>query len=259
MISRFYTRCLFGSVLLTLASALPVGCGTAEIRTIQVQGTPAELGVPSVEILNFRGDVRVIVDPKRTEPQIEASFRHDSFVTKPTREQAFKSAPVVASYQRQGGGVVLRIETSPGLAQAENFSTDLVVRMPACAGVVIRTTDGVVVVTGAAGPVDIRNNSSGKKRASITYRTQAPITDPVTLRTNKGNVFFGPGVGSTGQFTLTTETGRVRFSAKLGTLRHVMLSETNTWTGTLNGGENPVLLHSDSGSVEVRLRESASR
>lgn len=259
MKSGFCARCLFGSVLLTLAATIPVGCGSAEIRMIQVQGTPAELGVPSIEIHNFRGDVRVIVDPKQTEPQIKASFRHDSFVTRPTREQAFKSAPVVASYQQQGGEVVLRIETAPGLAQAKNFSTDLVIRMPACAGVVIRTTDGAVVVTGAAGPVDITNSSSGKVRAPITYRTQAAITGPVTLRTNNGNIMFGPGVGSTGRFTLTTETGRVRFSAKLGDLRNVMLSETSTWTGILNGGENPVTLHSDSGSVEVNLRESKAK
>lgn len=250
-----YTRCLFGSALLLFAAAIPVGCGTAEIRTIQVQGTPAELGAVSLEIHNFRGDVRVVVDSTLTEPQIVASFRHDSFVTKPTREQAFKSAPVVASYRQEGGGVVLRIETAPGLVQAENFSTDLVVHMPACAGVVIRTTDGVVVVTGAAGPVDIKNSSSGKIRAPITYRTQAAITWPVTLHTNNGDIFFGPGVGSTGQFTLTTETGRVRFSAKVGEVRNVTLSEISTWTGTLNGGENPVNIHSDSGSVEVRLRE----
>ena len=246
-------------MVLTLTAAIPVGCGTAGTRTIQVQGTPEELGVVSLEIHNFRGDVRVIVDRARTEPRIEASFRHDSFVTKPTREQEFESAPVVASYRQQGGSVVLRIETAPGLAQGENFSTDLVVHMPACAGVVIRTTDGAVVVTGAAGPVDITNSSSGTKRAPITYRTQAPITWPVTLRTNKGNIFFGPGVGSTGRFTLTTETGRVRFSAKFGEIRNVTLSDISTWTGTLNGGENPVNIHSDSGLVEVRLRVPTTR
>ena len=259
MKSGFYTRCLFGPILLTLAAAIPVGCGTAETRTIQVQGTPAELGVVSLEIHNFRGDVLVIVDPKRTDPQLEASFRHDSFVTKPTREREFESAPVVASYRRQDGGVVLHIETAQGVAQGENFSTDLVVHMPACSGVVIRTTDGVVVVTGAAGPVDIENSSSGTNRASITYRTQAAITWPVTLHTNNGDIFFGPGVGSTGRFTLTTETGRVRFSAKVGEVRNVTLSEISTWTGTLNGGENPVNIHSDSGSVEVRLREPITR
>ncbi len=259
MNSGSHTRFLFGFAMLALAAAIPVGCGTAQTRTIQVQGAPAELGVPSLEIHNFRGDVRVVVDPRRTEPEIRASFRNDSFVTKPTREEAFKAAPVVASYQQQAGGVVLRIETTPGLAQRESFSTDLVVLMPACAGVLIRTTDGVVIVTGASGPADITNNSSGKMRASITYRTQEPITDPVTLRTNNGDVFFSPGEGSSGRYALTTLTGRVRFSARFGDIRSVALSQANSWSGILNGGENPVNIHSDSGAVEVRLRKPSTR
>ncbi len=250
---------MFGPLLLALIASIQVGCGSSQTRTILVEGTPAELGAVSIEIHNFRGDVRVLVDPRRTEPRINASFRHDSYVTKPTRNKAYGEAPVVASYQRQGDRIVLRIETAPGIAKSDNFATDLVVRMPSCADVLIRTTDGVVEVVGAAGAVDITNHSSGKKRAPITYRTEAPITRPVSLTTNTGDIFFSPGVDSTGRVHMTTHTGDVRFSAKVGDVRHLRLSETHTWAGTLNRGENPVRLHSDSGSVELRLRKAPTR
>jgi hypothetical protein len=250
---------MFGSLLLAIVAAIPFGCGTSQKRTILVEGTPAELGVVSVEVHNFRGDVRILVDPRRSEPRINASFRHDSYVTKPTREKTFGAAPVVASYQRQGGRIVLRIETAPGIAKSDDFSTDLTIRMPACAGVFIRTTDGHVEVVGAAGAVDIENVSSGKKSTPIIYRTQATIVDPVKLTTNNGDIFFSPGVNSKGRFQLTTRTGSVRFSARVGDVRQLDLSDAKAWVGTLNGGENPVQLHSDSGSVEVRLRKPHER
>lgn len=259
MIALKKLRVLFGLIVVSASTTMLVGCGTAQIRTIAVQGTRANQGPTSVEIHNVRGDVRVIVDPKRTEPRITASFRYDSFVTRLTRERAFRAAPVAASYELRGDGVLLVVRTDAVRGNLPSLATDLTVRIPACADVTIRTAEGDVEVIGANGTVDIVADTNDGRSVSIVYRTDAAITGRVVIRTNSGNILFNPGDGSSGRFVLTSGSGGAEFDVKAGKVSDVVLSSNARWEGVLNGGENSITLHSDDGTVRVKVRRGPGR
>ena len=256
MIALKKLRVRFALMAVSASTTMLVGCGTAQIRTIAVQGTRANQGPTSVEIHNVRGDVRIIVDPKRTEPKITVLFRHDSFVTRITRERDFRAAPVAASYEQREGGVLLKVWTDTVGGNLPSLTTDLTVRIPACADVTIRTVGGDVEVVGANGVVDIVVDTDDGRSASIVYRTDAAITDRVVIRTNSGNILFNPGEGSTGRFVLTSGSGGAEFDVKAGKVSDVVLSDTARWEGVLNGGENSITLHSDNGTVRMKMRRS---
>ena len=256
MIALKKLRVRFALMAVSASTTMLVGCGTAQIRTIAVQGTRANQGPTSVEIHNVRGDVRVIVDPTRTEPKTTVTVRHAWFATPPPRQRPLPPPPAPLSDAPAGGGVLLKVWTDTVGGNLPSLTTDLTVRIPACADVTIRTVGGDVEVVGANGVVDIVVDTDDGRSASIVYRTDAAITDRVVIRTNSGNILFNPGEGSTGRFVLTSGSGGAEFDVKAGKVSDVVLSDTARWEGVLNGGENSITLHSDKGTVRMKLRRS---
>jgi len=250
------TRVPFALAMLACACLIASGCGNPRLRTLSVGGPAAEKEPVAIEIDNLRGDVEIVVNPHR-KPKITGRFKVEGKSTKSQRRAMYREASIDASYDLSGGAPVLRIAAAPsGEPEGVRLFTKLKVRVPACDGVVIRTTDGEVKVFGAEGPVDISAQATPGQETPIAYRGRNARVEPALVTTNSGSILFEFGPGTAAAFDLETIDGEASLSADSGELR-VGTLRPGVWTGVLNGGGPMVRLQTGKGSVRAVERTPA--
>lgn len=232
------------------ALALAAGiCGCASSRS-----TTSEVAVPegthllALDVKNVRGSVEVRVNPRIKGAIIESTAgisTRDDFTPKNDRE-VVDALSVSADLISQGETGVLKIVSSSQRPQAEDQRVDLRITMPRCDGVNIDNRGGLVMVVGASGAHTITN-----REGPVEVRTNTAITDPVTLTTTDGNIYYQVPAGSSGAFDLVTLRGECAFRNEVTDVQKDTYSTREQLSTVLNNGENPVVLRTNEGDARV--------
>jgi hypothetical protein len=128
--------------------------------------------------------------------------------------------------------------------------------VPVIHGATIRNTGGSVELVNLSGPVAVENGVAGSDGGDVSVCTGAPMTERVALQTTKGSVLYQVGPGSTGRFDLSSDKGEAEFSSTMGSVSGVKPEEGH-YRGVLDGGQNPITLHSGKGTVRVQVMPNA--
>jgi hypothetical protein len=245
-----------GMFLTLLATVVLAGCSGASRFDVGIKGPV--LGAdsrPAVDVHNWNGSVRVIVEPGRKQASVWAKVRpvgKDS----PTGSDLADACLIAAESVQQEGHMILRVVSESKLADPDQSAADLVIRLPSCGGVYLRNAGGPVVLRGVGGAVSVENGTGNRPGGRIELRTNVAITDPVTLMTTDGNVHFQAPPNSTGRFDLTTDNGRAALFAHAGVIKTETVTPSR-FVGTLNGGGNLIQLRSGRGRVEAYILDDA--
>ncbi len=244
-------RLLLVSLLLASAPALLSSCGTVSKIDTAEQQIRIEQGTPvAIDIENFNGNVRVVVDPTLTavKPVIKkrVSWHVDQFI----REDAQDAITVRSRTVEQDGRSVVTIRTSTKWIEPEKTWVNLTLFVPRCDGVRVWNRGGKVTLEGVSGAIQVENFEYAGNGAPIEVRTAQDIVDPVMLVTDSGTVAYQVGPGSTGQFTLDSADDREEFDCNVVHPQELH-SDGKVTTASLNSGDNQVLLRSGKGMVLV--------
>jgi hypothetical protein len=232
-----------------LAALVLASCGTVDRVDATDQQIRVDTSTPvGIDIENFHGNVRVVVDPTLTavKPVIKkrVSWLVDQFI----REDAQAAISVRSRTVEQDGRSVVTIRTSTKWVEADRTWVDVTLFVPRCDGVRIWNRGGKVTLEGVAGAIQVENVSIAGGEAPIEVRTDRSIVDPVMLVTDAGTVAYQVGPGSAGQFTLDSADGSEELDCSI--LRPDQIySDGKVTTASINAGDNQVLLRTGKGSV----------
>lgn len=241
-------------VLLAL-TVLIGGCRGASRMEVPINGP--ELGAnPAVDVRNFNGSVRILVDRRFSTPSVRAVVR-PLHPDAPRGEDLEASCMVVAESVVQDGRPILRVLGETTLADPDQAAADIVIRLPDCGGVNVQNAGGLVELRGIAGAVTVENGTGNRPGGRIELRTGRPMTDPVLLSTTTGPVHFQAVPASAGRFDLTAAAGRAEFDCRGGAVFTDLVTPSRV-VATLNSGANPIVLRSGSGPVRARIIENAA-
>jgi hypothetical protein len=250
--------------IITLASlaamvAVVVGVGGAGGCSLR---RPVDLDLPvpadgwasrtAVDIRNYHGSVLVMVDERLTEAEVSAVAGAKPPIESAADSRATESVTVVADWVEQEGGRVLRVRTGSTWPRPEEVWVDIAVRMPSCQGATIWNRGGTVELIGVEGSLQVENGAFGSSDGTIRVRTDKPMTQPVSLTTDRGSVIYQVGPNSTGAFDLSSGTGRASFQTIVppsGPSR----ADKGRAMAVINNGHNPVVLRSDAGTVRASV------
>lgn len=233
------------------------GCGW-RAKKVDVTMTGPELGRdsrPMVDVSNWNGSVEVIVSSRFKRADVRAKVRRASGADVGRRELARESA-VTAQSTTEGGRPVLRVRSTTSIPDPTQGRAELLIRLPACAGAVVRNSGGLVELRGVGGPITVENGVNNGPGGRVEIRTSEPLTDPVTVTTSEGTIYFQVGPNSAGRFDLLAEGGEAALDAQRGVIKFESYAK-DRFVATLNGGENPVTLRSGRGVVYARVIDDA--
>ncbi len=250
-------RAAIGLSLLATFTFTLSGCSSQpRASRVEIGGSLlANSGPLAVDVDNHAGDVKIEVDPKLTEPIIEA-YAFDQSAAPNEPDKAGKVGPWVGASRKvtEGGTVLCVISVrNPDFPRA----VDVRIRVPSCAGVRIVNGGGDVVVKGVTGAVDIKNDTVGGRWSRLAGRievtTAGAISGPIRLESNVGDVQLICGGDSDMAFEGKTEgKGQVRVLAgktRLGWLYR----DAGQVTGVLKTGTYHVELISHAGNAILKL------
>lgn len=232
-------------LVLLAAVALLGGCANAPKGLVSIRrGMPGETrlaAAPAIDIQNTLGSVIVRVDPRVTEPRVQASL-----IESKTGAKAEWAAAELSSDQ---GRAVLRVLSVPTHADAAK-PTSIIVTVPGCSGIRVRNAGGGVLLDGVSGAIQVENGGPGRRGGSIIVTTPGTITDHVALETTEGDITLSMGRGSGGSISATATHGQPSFNSRSERLEQVHF-EGPTWKGVLNRGDNPITLRTGRGYISM--------
>lgn len=236
------------------ASLTAGGCARRARIDVPIAGLPPQPEYATLlDVENFKGSVRVIVDATR-EPGVWARVLREGREAPRRRSELRKLVDVEATSSLEDGARLLRVVTSPE-PEAKDVAVELTVRIARSAGTAVRNSGGIVELIGVSGPVHVENGIGGARGGDIYVRTAQAMTAPAFVHSTTGSVVYQVGPGSRGQFDLRSEGGYAEFTSRVGRVDNVR-STHNRWTGTLNNGTNEVVLRGE-GTVRAAVMENA--
>jgi hypothetical protein len=203
--------------------------------------TPAE-GALAVDIDNHRGSVSVLVDRKLTEPVVTAKARG--------QKASVAGQWTAASLATDAGHPVLRVLCTAPPTDDPATHVDIVVRTPSCAGVRVRTDDGVITLKGIQGAIDAQTSTAGHGLSAIFISTDIALTEPMLLHSERGKIEIRMPKDSAGQIQAASPLGNVNVDSITADLRDVSYVR-QVWTGTLNSGKADLHMVADDGDIVV--------
>ncbi len=224
------------------------GCAASRASSRAVE-VPEGLSRLAVDVRNVRGSVELRVNPRMKGALIESNARvatKDDF--SPERDRDIVDGLAVSAELLGGedGNAVLKIVSTSPRPEAEDQAIDLMITVPRCDGVSIDNRGGLVMVVGASGAHSITNRDG-----PVEVRTNNPITDPVTLTTTDGNIYYQVPAGSSGAFDLLTMKGECAFRNEVTDAQKETYATRETLATVLNNGDNPVIARTNQGDVRV--------
>lgn len=201
-------------------------------------------GPLGLDVDNRAGSVKVQIDRGLDSPQVSAS-------TTNSRGDRYRAPWAAADLDTSGPHPVLRVLAAPPDGRGA-ILTDLVIRLPECAGVRIRNRVGPVWVQGVRGAVDVQNGSEVDAGGSIAVVFGAPACDPILLRSGGGPIALDLPRRSTGAVNAMARTGVVTILGSPARLSAVG-AHHGSWYGVINDGENPVTLDTERGDITIRV------
>lgn len=242
---------------MTLPAMLLAACGqtTQQSYTLDMPAGHAPL---AVDVKNFRGSVELRAIPNRNDIRV----RGDIHVTEETAYEARtpieQGVSISAAVEDSEGGAVLRVRSESQYADQHNHWVRLIIEAPYVDGVRIDNRgpmegmffDSDVEVVGTRGAAEITN-----RKGAIEFRSNTPITDPVTLTTVDGNIYYQVAPGSTGKLDLETLDGEVIVKDFTAATDETYSSQT-LFQSTLGDGHNPVTARTNVGDIYMWVRDN---
>lgn len=253
-----YTDMMQRVILLLVVAAVGAmvlgGCGRHARSEVPISGVPLQAEYPTlVEVDNFNGSVRIVVDEAR-EPAVWARVRREGPEAPRRRAELQELVDVEAVSEMRDGARLLRVVTRP-VPEAEDIFVDVTVRIARSAGTAVRNSGGRVELVNVGGSVHVENGIGGAPGGDVIVRTGRAMTAPVYLESTNGSVLYQVGPGSRGLFDLRSERGKAEFSSRVGRVDQVRF-ERDRWRGVFNGGTNEIVLRGE-GTVRVSVIENA--
>lgn len=246
-------RTLALSIAASLAFALG-GCGSG--RSVRMDlDVPANVEasgrIIGVDVENFRGAVTIRVEPWRKGVEVRASKR----VSGGADEGAgafLKAETLTAEFEQSDTGpATLRIRSWTDRPEASDHRADILVLVPECDGVRIRTAQGKVYVNRAGGAMQIENIDG-----PIDIRTDSAIVDPILLTTTSGDIYLACPVDSAALLDARTDDGEVTIDSRAVSATDWSLrGDGKRLEGVINGGANPVTIRTGKGDIEIEFDE----
>jgi hypothetical protein len=236
-----------------LAAALLGGCGLRQrVKPAIEQPDPGWVAPTAVDVENFYGSVRVLVDPSVKTATPVASVRTSRRVPWALRARAREAVKVQARTIEQDGRNILKVRTSTKWQDTSEVWVNLTIRMPRCDGARVWNRGGRVEIAGVSGALLVDNGELHGYDGDIEVRTASPMTDPVALITTQGTVVYQVAANSSGDFELSTQDGKTEFAS--GVIQPDFVhTDGKVFTARVNGGGNPVRLMSGKGLVRAEL------
>lgn len=254
--TKSFSQRLWPAVWALLGIAVLAGCGKQVLFRADIAGLPGDYD-PSrplaVDVQNNRGTVLVLADPSVRSPVVKV--RRGDRGELPRRDQGTDiRGYVAASYAEENGRGTLRVVgLSRDGAEPDPWARITIIA-PNVTGLRVINAGGVVEVEGVKGAIEVQNRGLSDGQAPIRLRTAHPITEPVLLAATRGGVEARIGPASTGEVEAVSVGGTATVEADAGTA--IGSNATSTmWRGTINGGQNPIVLRAEGGSVVLRVRE----
>lgn len=221
------------------------GCGSTHTAEQVLALDPVPL---AVDVSNFNGAVTVRANPTRSDAMVRSAVYVAADVPVEEVASLVEAVRVDADVEDHGGRSVLRIRTSTAGDESAR-RVDLTIEVPYCDGIRVETTGGHIVVIDTDGATTLANRGGG-----IAFRTSHVIDEPVTLTAVDGSIFCGTPPGTGGVIDLKTLDGLVRFKDDSDGLDNAY-SQPMAFSGTVNGGTNPIVCRTNSGDIWLRIHD----
>jgi hypothetical protein len=124
--------------------------------------------------------------------------------------------------------------------------------VPSCGGIRVQNDGGRVALHNVTGAIEVHTSLNANDGNAIYIETGSPLTDPVLLRSQRGDIEVRMGRGSSGQMTATSQHGSVTVDAGHATVKSVKGTKT-AWAGNINAGASDQRIDAEYGDVLVRL------
>lgn len=219
-------------------------CGASQWRTHTIDLPPTSPGV-AFSIENFRGDVEIRVMPKAQRVTIDAEVEVDESWDTEQQEKELARVAVLPEMQDQDGRTVVKVVTTTTRPDLTDHRVNLKIITPRCEGLEVTSRDGTILAVNTQGATRIANRGG-----AIEFRTSKAMTDPVTLTTVDGNIYYQVPPGSSAAFDLETLKGEVTVADRTTGIEQAY-STPKTYNASLNEGDNPVLARTNEGDIFV--------
>jgi len=241
-----------------LVLLLLVGCRGTSKRTVEIDGPDLPTGSPvAVDVTNYHGSVHVLATHRVDEPVVRAKLRAPRWAKRRAKIDAQKAVWIGAEMVEQEGGMVLRVLSRPGDDApdlTDRVRVNLTIRVPECNGVLVRNTDGRVLLEHVAGAIQVENGAGGTEGGTVDVRTNLPLEAPVALTTTDGNIYLQIAPNSQGDLEAVSEDGTAVIRAHVGSLTAFDAGQQRS-TAILNDGTNPILLRTSKGIARLLILE----
>lgn len=244
---RSGSRLALGAFCVFVAAFLAVGCALKSPMRVKIPGADEPVVGPlAADIQNVRGAVELIVEGWLDHPVVEV-------LSIESRRPVDASEHVATSITRGEFGSILRVVSSDTARQAAPAMM-LRVRMPVCDGVRVRTAGGGVLALGVGGSIDIKVVQADHASGSITVRTRQPISQPVSITTDSGDVSVTLGSASNLRVVARTAEGSAKLQANVA--RTSMNSQDLVhFDVDINDASAPGEVRTGRGDVRVAFRD----
>lgn len=206
----------------------------------------------AIDVEVFRGDVVVRVDKTRKDVGVWTDVAAVSDVPDEDKAEVDRAVTTTSLIEDRGGIPTLVVRAATART-GEDHRADVLVRVPTCEGVRVRTGLGEVILVGVKG--ELRVESGG---GVVEVRTNQPLTSPVSIDTKEGNIYYQGPFECTGVFDVRTDEGEAIWRGWVGGgAASTLVYSKGGYTVTLNNGQNPVSIHTGKGDPSVILLEDA--
>ncbi len=230
-----------------LILALQTGCSSRGTEDDAVFFDIA--GPVAVDIESFGGDIAVIADPDATQASVEVQRWADMGDDREDEsETSLAAISYTAAIESGAEGPVLQVRATTSHAEPHRQRANILVVLPAAENVRIVTAHCEVTVVDAQGSATIEAGDE------VTYLTNWPITQPVSITTQEDGIVMRVRGESQGSIEAQTLDGAVSVTAKHGALQ-ILHHDGRRLHAVLNGGENPIILRAAEGYVTVGVIE----
>ncbi|MCA9311232.1 MAG: hypothetical protein KDA21_08505 [Phycisphaerales bacterium] len=230
-------------ILLPLLAMLGA-CASTHTSEESVALAPVPL---ALDVNNFRGGVTVRVDASRTDALVRSSVWVEADTPRSEIASIMDAVDINVSLEDHGGRAVLRVVTASAADVEWEHRVDLVVELPRCDGIRVRTEGGHIVAIDTDGSTTLENRGGG-----IDFRTSHPVDEPMTLTAVDGSIFAAAPLTSRGVVDLETLEGKVKFK-DFGAGVDEAYASVRNFSGTINQGSNPIVCRTNDGDIWLRL------
>jgi hypothetical protein len=248
-------RTIVGFLLLALCGVLVLGgCANRHASEPGFVFEATRLAPIAIDVQSFNGRVEVEADSGLEQGEVSIT-REAVHGWKRTGEAEASLEAIQTSVEIVPGdrGQLLRVRTSTTHPEPHFQRAHVRIRAPAVEGVTVHTSRGRVFVKQASGTVDIRTTDG-----DVRFLTVLPMTDPVSIVTNEGDIDFRIRAESRGRFECESVGGTARFRQRYGDWRLEPNFERHRFNATLNDGDNPILLRVTDGDIRVAIVDDPS-